>query len=444
MSLLSLPNELLADIASYLSASSLNALVQTSRELNYILTPILFARALGPATTNSVLSWAADHNSLPITKYLLASDVFVTTAAEICNVNGRSPLQRAAANGFVDVVRAFIDHRPELNVQAHDKNRECPGRSPMMLAARNGHLDVVRVFIDAFIAFEWADYPAFTECQMDFYRPLQMAIRNFHELVVRFLFHHLDPSYWPRIFPHAAASGWDELVTELLPLLTESRGEAVEYAISRAAGNGHIRCVEELVEHVSQGQLKSALQAAARGGHDDIVVFIMERFENKADASTAALYDAVVGGSRDVLNLLLAYGCNVNATLEFPRWEKGATILHWIAANSGRRLGLDRICAMMLEAGAVRNRYHKYFRTPLHLMKAHPPKEKSLGYAKLDESYDRVQHALMDGCRHQIVRKWMYGVFSEEEVVWRDCGFVKDLAEKVDIQFVESPRSFQR
>lgn len=439
-----MPNELLADVTSYLSVSSLNALVQTSRELNYIVTPILFARALGPSITNNVLSWAANHNSVPITKYLLASDVFVTTAAEICSDNGRSPLQRAAANGFVDVVRAFIDHRPELNVQAHEKNRESPGRSPMMLAARNGHLDVVRVFIDAFIAFEWGDYPAFTKCQMDFYYPLQMAIRNFHELVVHFLFHHLDPSDWPRIFPHAAASGWDELVTELLPLLTEFRDEAVAYAMRRAAGNGHIRCVEELVEHVSQGQLKMALRAAARGGHDGIVVFIMEHFEDKADASTGALYDAVAGGSRDVLNLLLAYGCDVNATLEFPRWDKDATILYWIAVNSGRQLRLDRICAMMLAAGADRDTYHKYYRTPLYMMKAHPPKEAALEYSKLCRSYGRVQQALMDGCTHEIVRKWMDGLFTLEEAVWHDRGFVKKLAEEVDIQFVESPRSFLR
>lgn len=98
----------------------------------------------------------------------------------------------------------------------------------------------------------------------------------------------------------------------------------------RAAGNGHMRCLEERVEHVDSMEWNMAPWAAARGGHDDAAGYLLDLIDHKVEASTGALNDTVSSGSRDVVNSLIAYGCCVNAHLQFPGWGKSATILHWI------------------------------------------------------------------------------------------------------------------
>lgn len=430
MPLTTIPNELLFETASYLSTSSLNHLLQTNQLLNSVLTPTLFARALG--ISSSILAWAAEHNSLPVTKFLLANTVYITTASEISGPTGHSPLQLAAVNGCVSIVKEFIAHCPDIIASAHAENGQATtGRTPMILAAGNGHVNVVRAFIDTY------QPPSPTHRPIDVYNPLKTALANHHDLVVRFLLHHLDPKYWSRIFPYAAGVGWSVLIAELLPLLTEYRQLAVANALRQAAGNGHLRCVEELVEHVSQTELQRALEAAARGGWDDVVVYILEWIDDKQTASTAALYSAVRGGSRDVLNLLLANGCDVNATLELPGWRRKATILHWIACNAGRIAGLDRICAILLEAGAKAYAHHKYFKSPRRMIMNYPP-----GTGGCWDTYAAVQKAFMNGETHQIVKKWMDGVYSEEEVVWHEYDYVKNLAEQVEVKFVEAAEWF--
>lgn len=432
MKLTTLPNELLFETASYLSTSSLNSFLQTNQLLYSILTPTLFARALDPGIRNDVLSWAAEHNSLPVTKFLLANTVFLITTSGICGPGCFSPLQVAAAKGFVSVVKAFIAHYPDIIASAHANSGQSSGRTPMMLAAENGHVNVVRAFIDTYLPSGPAQRP------IDVYNPLKVAIVYRHDLVVRFLLHHLDPQYWTRIFPHAAGAGWNTLVAELLPLLTGYRDPAVVHALQQAAENGHIRCVEELVEHASQPGLRRVLQVAARGGWDDVVVCILEWIDDKAKASTGALYSAVRGRNRDVVNLLMAYGCDVNATLEFPGWETSATILHWIAANARRLDGLDYICAALLEAGANPHAHHKYFKSPCRMIKDYPLRGNSECYG----SHGAVQKALLGGNTHHIMKEWRNGVYREEAVVWHEPDYIKNLAKKVKVEFVEAAEWF--
>lgn len=431
MPLTTLPNELLFETASYLSTSSLNHLLQTNQLFNSVLTPALVARALG--ISSDVLSWAAEHNSLPVTKFLLANTASITTASEISGPRGHSPLQLAAVNGCVSIVKAFIAHCPDIIASAHAENGQpTSSQTPMILAARNGHVNVVRAFIDTYLPLS----PA--QCPIDVYNPLKMALAKHHDLVVRFLLRHLDPKYWSRILPHAAGAGWSVLIVELLPLLTEYHELAVANALRQAAGNGHMRCVEELVERVNQAELQRALQAAARGRWDDVVVYLLEWIDDKVTASTGALYSAVRGGSRDVLNLLLANGCDVHATLEFPGWKRKATILHWIACNAGRIARLDRMCAILLEAGARAYAHHKYFKSPRRMIMKYPPSATSGRWG----AYSSVQKAFMNGETYQIVKKSMYGVYSEEKIVWHEHDYVKNLAEEVEVEFVEAAEWF--
>ncbi|KAL0636972.1 hypothetical protein Q9L58_004075 [Maublancomyces gigas] len=294
MPLTTLPNELLFETASYLSTSSLNHLLQTNQRFNSVLTPTLFARAL------------------------------------------------AAVNGCVSIVKEFIAHCPDIIASAHAENEQpTTSRTPMILAAGNGHVNVVRAFIDTY------QTPGPTYGPIDVYNPLKTALANHHDLVVRFLLHHLDPKYWSRIFPHAAGAGWSVLIAELLPLLTE--------------------------------------------------------------------YGRVI----------------------FCRWRRKATILHWIACNAGRIAGPDRICAILLEAGAKAYAHHKYFNSPRRMIMNYPP-----GTGGCWDTYTAVQKAFINGETHQIVKKWMDGVYSEEEVVWHEYDYVKNLAEQVEVKFVEAAEWF--
>lgn len=66
--------------------------------------------------------------------------------------------------------------------------------------------------------------------------------------------------------------------------------------------NEYLRCPKALAEDVGKPELKWTLQAAARGRHDRDVEYLLNLFEDKAEASSAALCDTVEGGNRDVLN----------------------------------------------------------------------------------------------------------------------------------------------
>lgn len=439
MSLISLPNELLIDIASYLPTASLNSFLKTNHKLNYVLTSIFFARALDPTITESVLARAAETNSLPITQYILANTDFTTTALEICGKHSRSPVQLAVVNGFKDIVKAYIQHIPALIIEAHAADPRIRGLTPMKLAAQHGHVHIIRLFIDT---YEDRKYPMATDPVMDFYHPLQVALTHRHDLVVRFLFHHLHPKYWPLIFPHVASTGWSQIVAELIPLLTDGRAKAIASALIFAAYNGHIRCVEELVDYASPIDLQRSLSAAARAGHGDVVVFLLDYIADPVDASTTALLSAVKSGNRDVVNLLLAYGARVNTPIEISGFKRRASILDWVAMYSSVKLGLDRICAALVMAGGMNCESWEFADGPHKLLDRYPPKKSDPQYRILCASQWRVRKALLGGRRHEMLNEWRNGRFSSREGVWYDHEFLGELAEGVEVAFVEAVNWF--
>ncbi|KAH0606961.1 uncharacterized protein H6S33_002949 [Morchella sextelata] len=72
MSLLALPNELLLPIAESLTdAHDVTALLQTSRRLAILLTPLLNEHALQPKHSMTALFWAAANANAPLTHLLL-------------------------------------------------------------------------------------------------------------------------------------------------------------------------------------------------------------------------------------------------------------------------------------------------------------------------------------------------------------------------------------
>jgi len=124
----SLPDELILQISSFLSESSLAALARTNRHLQQICTPILY-RHNALYNNSSALEWAAQSGRMDtLQKSLYAG----------------APLPKKQARGESreegpSTIRFGIE-RPHI---FHDFRSH-----PISLAAQAGHLDIVRYMID--------------------------------------------------------------------------------------------------------------------------------------------------------------------------------------------------------------------------------------------------------------------------------------------------------
>lgn len=401
---------------------------------------MLLARSLHPSSSKRILAFAAEKNIAAVTKYILANGAFVTTEYEICDPAGSSPVQIAAANGSVAVAKVYVKHIPTLIAKTHAQWSS--HFSPMMYAAKNGHLGVVRVFTDSFLSPDTWTTTHRMKYMLDTFDPIVIAMANYHKSVVRFLFPYLDSNVWSGILPHAAASGWITFVIELLELLEGKNDEAVVEALYEAAKNGHLTCVEELVEHVDQNGLIRALQAAAGEGHDEVVDYILDHVDDKVEASTGALYHAVSKGRRDVVNLLIAHGCRVNDQMCFEQWSKRATILHWIARQSGKQAGLDRICGALIGAGANPRPSKENYPFPVNLMNRYPPKKTYGTNTALWANYERVRKALIRGVARAGSEGLRGGKDSDCDDGWQDHHYGGRLARELHVEFVEAVQWF--
>lgn len=235
------------------------------------------------------------------------------------------------------------------------------------------------------------------------------------------------------------------MVEELLPLLDAGQGPGsaaprkgyADRAMVLAAANGHQRCVEMLAAHADKARFLDVLRAAAGGGHDGVVEFLLALMPGSAAAaSTAALCDAVDGGNRDVLNLLLAYGADLHAALAV-RGTHTPSVLHYVAQRPRGQPALDAIRAALLLAAAEQDTIAQRYRVV-----AIPPLLKHSNSEALGISPERERFPLLDGMSRPLVWEVEYGMCREEVFDWHDCRVVETLAAKVEIRFVTAPRWF--
>jgi ankyrin repeat protein len=147
-----------------------------------------------------------------------------------------------------------------------------------------------------------------------------------------------------------AARGGDVAgVSELLERGTDpDRPILFASALAHAAGQGHSRVVELLLERgadIEGGRGLSPLACAARHGHDDVVRLLVERgadIEGDAGGPGTALFQASETGRLSTVRLLLELGAAVDA-----KTEKRATPL-LIATVDGHL----EVVLQLIEAGA--------------------------------------------------------------------------------------------
>lgn len=182
MTFLHLPNELILQIASYLSLVDLNDLLRANRHLCTLLSPVLLKQALTAKVLSSrscyqrpVLHWACAENRLELmvalldmgTPYLNAVDYYEMTPlhSAICLENegavkilldygasttiinrwGWTPLILAVVTGNESIVKMLIEEGADLDAVGCRTNK----RGALHFAAALGHQHIVEILMDA-------------------------------------------------------------------------------------------------------------------------------------------------------------------------------------------------------------------------------------------------------------------------------------------------------
>lgn len=323
MSLLGLPNELLLQIASYLEAPHLNALLQANRRMAWLLTPTLYDLASKPPQYpcilqgESVLHWASERGYETPVRLLIerGSDILLhywdTTA-----------LHAAAEKGHVGVVRLFMEHKAAADA-INIRDRRVGGLTPLHVAAENGHAGVVRVMLEHGADSEMLSSKRATA--------LHCACMVGHEAVVAVLVENgcqVNIEAHPRTIFGSTLLHW---LAEFCCWVVMYKGRDPSLTVELLLGHGGDASVED-----SHG--RSPLHYAARNGEP---VFFRRISDVPVQDPNLKRRQAREAHSR-VLRLLVKYGANVNAID-----KNGRTALHDAAENTD-----EHSVITLLELGA--------------------------------------------------------------------------------------------
>lgn len=139
MHLLSLPNELLELIASFLQhACELNFFSQTSKHLYLLFNHELYKRNSTKRPNNFALEWAAQHGYEKTAQKALKAGAspFLKTCTN------RTPIQVATIEGHDAIVRLFLEEVDFSNEYCWDYIH-----GPLVSAANNGHGSIVQLLV---------------------------------------------------------------------------------------------------------------------------------------------------------------------------------------------------------------------------------------------------------------------------------------------------------
>ncbi|MCG8340138.1 MAG: ankyrin repeat domain-containing protein [Cytophagales bacterium] len=325
----------------------------------------------------NLVHWVAEHGHLEALNLLLAtgcvnvnqpvgppkgnilkSRVFLEAQGETIESNqGMSPLQLAAENGHLNVVKVLVENGAEIDA------RDCPRRTSLQLAAENGHLNVVRFLLEnnAVVARDDGSLLQVAAGCLDILR-LLLAKGADQEAIGQ------DGM---RPLGRAAREGRVEVVRCLLAKGADKKAQDDKEGgtpLHWAAGGGHGEVVQLLVENNANVDIlakdaSTPLHWAAGGGHIEVVQLLVENNANvdilAKDASTP-LHWAAGGGHIEVVQLLIDKidkGADVNAL-----GEDGSTALHWAA-----KWGYLDVVKLLIEAGAEIDAKDKNKKTPKDL-----------------------------------------------------------------------------
>lgn len=263
--------------------------------------------------------------------------------------NRMSPLCFAAQYGNAECLQLLIDAGAKVQV------RNAEGDTPLMLAAAQGHTECVRLLL--------ANGALADEANNNAVSALMQATAGGHTECVKLLLEHGAP-------PNAADPGGGT-------------------ALSRAVENDHADCVKLLLAHGADPTQKqkngnsllhvavnstatqclvllcnantpinatndegdTALTLAAAGGHKEAVSILLQHGADvniiAKDSDSPATYYAISQESKDILEMLIQAGADVNY-----RFSNGTTLLHVAAQQSNIEI-LEYLVAQGLDVEAT-------------------------------------------------------------------------------------------
>ncbi|MFT7811579.1 serine/threonine-protein phosphatase 6 regulatory ankyrin repeat subunit B-like isoform X1 [Arapaima gigas] len=302
-----------------------------------------------------------------------------------CDTHGQTPLHLAAESDHSEVVKLFLNHRPELATLANVKGATCAhiaaskgsvavirellkfnkggvllahtktmNSSPLHLAAAGGHAEVVKLLLEAGASTTEEDAEGMTV--------IHLAAKNGHthllEVLKGNISFKISSAKTGLTALHIAASfGQEDFVHELLT--------SVPATISSMAPTGS--CRDSLIRHrlpVESGY--TPLHQAAQSGHEGLVRLLLNYPGVQADAQTdvvclsqgsTPLHLAAQNGHVAVVGLLLSR----SSLYLHLKDNLGRTCLHKAAAS-----GHIITARVLLGQGAEINHTDKNGWTPLH------------------------------------------------------------------------------
>jgi cytohesin len=138
MPLLSIPNELLLEISTYIGPRDLSHLICNHR-LRDLFTPLLHQYALQDWSHDSALHWAARRGHVPLIKLILSKGLDVN----LPNSCGDTPLHFAARDGHLGAVSELLANGADMNVR-----EKCRGATALVYAVEGGYRDISELLID--------------------------------------------------------------------------------------------------------------------------------------------------------------------------------------------------------------------------------------------------------------------------------------------------------
>ena len=341
---------------------------------------------------------AARDGHKDIVKILLAKKCMAHVSD---TVTGLTPLQIAAMNGHLPVVRAFCAFRPQkfLPKSNMDTSHKINGLKALRYAAASGHVEIVALLL----SYGWAcdDQDTLGESA------LIKASKHGQAMVVKALLEggaayytrggenyrsdmmisvasDLDDEIAPRptAAHHAAANGHDKVLALLPDLTTWTCGHKEYCAIHLGAAYGHADVVQTLISQgapidTTDRSCMTPLHYASYNGHVQVVQLLLNR-GCKVDFTAAvgfqALHFASTTARSEIIRLLVAHGAAIDAitmdSRDFSRTQfplLGNKIS--LGAMTPLRLAVDHSDAdtirTLVDCGAALDEQDRYGQTAL-------------------------------------------------------------------------------
>lgn len=295
------------------------------------------------------------------------------------SAEGVTPLMAAARRGDADALKLFLDKGVEVNVKAAD------GKTALMAAAASGSAEAVKLLLEKGADANVAENEGLTSLALVRYDNKQ-AGEVVEALLARKVNLNCLDSYGMTPLHNAVRHERKDCVEALLmhgadvnvregdgPARVGTYGPPRGQApLHMAASEGAKEMVETLLARGADANVKTtagdtpltlAMRSERKGKNSDVVDLLLAHKADinvKGEDGKTALVSALLGGDKQLAEVLLSKGADVNVVYGHEGYNQRETVLHHFAADK-------EMVKFPLSKGADVTVKDFFKRTPLHL-----------------------------------------------------------------------------